>query len=313
MRSLFFAVLVVLFATNALAQPERWPVVVDVADPPARIFAEEGLDNGARQVAAEWEAAAPRIAQQLGLTSPRPVAVYLLHDRSFTAWSRGLLPEWGVGYANWPDGPIALNVGEITAGTKPLALVLRHEISHVYLGQRLEGLRPPTWFVEGVAQAQADEWGFGDTLALVQVASAGALPRLSELVGHFPTGGRRAELAYRISLQAIGELDRRLSDRGGWPALVEATAARGDFDAAFRELVGTPIGVFENELMTKLRGKYGWIAAVAGASTLFTAMTFLFLAGVVRAKLKKRRRLREMEEEEARMAFEEMDRGQQLG
>ncbi len=299
-----FLVAVLLLATavsSATAQgrdrSDPFPVVVDVANPPARILAEPGLEGAAERIARSWVRAARPIADELRL-QPEPVAVYLMHDRSFTRWARGLLPEWGVGYANWPDGPIALNVGAITAGRKPLDVVLRHEISHVYLGQKLQGLRPPTWFVEGVAQHQAAEWGFGDTLALVQVASAGALPRLSELVTRFPAGGARAELAYRISLQALGEIDERLADRGGWVTLVEETVRRQSFREAFESLLGIRIAEFETELSSSLRGRYGWIAAIAGASTLFFGMSLLFLVGLVRTKFRNRRRLREMDREE---------------
>lgn len=305
-----FLVILLAWALPAVAQfqrPDPYPVKRFVDDPPVRILAEKGLEGAADQIAAQWSSAARGIADELGLERPRPVSVYLLQDHTFTRWAQGLLPEWGVGFASWPDGPIALNVGAITGGRKPMSLVLKHEISHVYLGQRLNGVRPPSWFVEGVAQQQAAEWGFGDTMSLVQVASVGALPPLSRLVARFPSGGSQAELAYRVSLQALVEIDRRLADRGGWTVLVERTAQHGDFVAAFESTVGVTLPVFETELMSKLRGRYGWIAAIAGASSTFTLMTLVFLLGVVRAKRKKWRRLREMEEEEARMAFEEWD------
>lgn len=284
-----------------------FPVVRTIESPPARILAQEGLEGAVDRIADVWVDAASDVANELGLDAPRPVAIYVLNDRTFTGWARGLLPEWGVGFANWPDGPIALNVGAITRGVKPLPLVLKHEISHVYLGQRLDGVRPPSWFVEGVAQIQADEWGFGDTMSLVQVASVGALPRLSELVRSFPAGGKRAELAYRVSLRAVNDLDGRLADRGGWPVLVAEVAERGDFLAAFQSTVGMNLPAYETEFMSSLRVRYGWIAALAGATSTFTVMTLLFLMGVWRAKRKKWRRMREMEEEEAAMAFEAWD------
>lgn len=288
-------------AAQTLVPEERedpYPERRFVESPPAVIFAEAHLGGAADEIARRWARAAPEIAADLRLESPRPVAVYLLSGRSFSRWSRGLLPEWGIGFANWPDGPIALDIDGITAGTKSLDVVLRHEISHVYLGQSLAGARPPTWFVEGVAQMQSGEWTLGDTFALVQVASVGALPTLSELAGRFPAGGHPAEMAYRLSLQAVQDLDERLRDRGGWVALVEATARTGRFDLAFEEVVGLRLPAFERELSDRLRGRYGWLAAIAGASTLFTLMSLLFVAGAMRAYWRKHRRLAEMEREE---------------
>lgn len=277
---------------------DPYPEKRTVEFPPALILAEAHLGGAADEIARRWAHAAPEIAAQLGLQSPRPVAVYLLSGRTFSRWSRGLLPDWGIGFANWPDGPIALDIDGITSGAKSLDVVLRHEISHVYLGQSLGGVRPPTWFVEGVAQVQSGEWTLGDTFALVQVASVGALPPLSELAGRFPAGGRPAEMAYRLSLQAVQELDRRLQDRGGWAVLVEATTRTGRFDVAFEEVMGLRLPEFERELSDRLRGRYGWLAAIAGASTLFTLMSLLFVAGAMRAYWRKHRRLAEMEREE---------------
>lgn len=274
-----------------------------VDDPPAFIRAESGLDRVADRVAELWPEAARSVAAGVELREPAPVEVVLLSGDTFRGWARGLLPEWGVGYASWPAGPIAIDVDGVLRGKKTLDEVLRHEISHVYLGQRLEGVRPPRWFVEGVAQAQSGEWRFGDTLGLVQAASTGSLPPLARLGSSFPQGGRAADLAYRVSLQAVLDLDGRLADQGGWRALVSRSSETGRFDVAFEEMVGMRLVEYDAELVGKLRGRYGWIAAVASATTLFSAMTVVFLIGAARSWLRKRRRLREMEEEEARLDF----------
>jgi hypothetical protein len=310
---LLLLVFVWIVLTPAMAQAQTlvhepredpYPQRRVVEHPPAVIFAEAHLGGAADEIARLWARAAPEIAAGMRLQQPRPVAVYLLSGRTFRRWSRGLLPDWGIGFANWPDGPIALDVDGITSGSKSLDFVLRHEISHVYLGQSLQGVRPPTWFVEGVAQLQSGEWTMGDTFALVQVASVGALPSLSEIAGRFPAGGRPAEMAYRLSLQAVQDIDRRTHDRGGWVAVVEAAARTGRFDTAFEDVVGMRLPDFELQLTDRLRGRYGWLAAIAGASTLFTLMSLLFVAGAMRAYARKYRRLAEMEREEHGMEDE---------
>jgi hypothetical protein len=170
----------------------------------------------------------------------------------------------------------------------------------VYLGQRLQGRRPPTWFVEGVAQLQAGEWNFGDTISLVQVASFGGLPRLSLLQAQFPAGGRSAELAYRVSRQAVLDIERQGSGRGGWRAVVEAMAQGQGFSQALVSVVGAGPAEFEAAVDNRLRIRYGWIAGVASASSLFTLMTLLFIVGGIRTRIRARQRLREMEEDEER-------------
>jgi hypothetical protein len=297
--------MLLLISTAVEAQVgDPTPIRRTVAHPPVYVRAEEGLEGLVDEVLRLWPESALMIAEGLGLTELAPVEIVLLKHSTWTRWSRGLLPEWGVGFANWPGGPIAIDAGRAVRDPGRFSQILRHEISHVYLGQRLNGHRPPTWFVEGVAQIQSGDWSFGDTMGLVQVASAGALPPLSRLQASFPVGGRSAQLAYRVSRQAVLEIDRRGAERGGWRAMLGPLAAGESFDSALAAVSGLRMTAFEAAVENRLRIRYGWLVAVASASSLFTFMTLLFVVGAVRARLRTRQRLREMEDEEALLGFD---------
>ena len=140
---------------------------------------------------------------------------------------------------------------------------------------------------------------FGDAIGLVQVASVGALPKLNELHVHFPSGGRPAAMAYRVSRQAVSEIDRIGSDRGGWRTMLDPLAAGTDFATALHDVTGMQPNDFASAVESRLQIRYGWIAAIASATSLFGVMTVLFVIGAARARLRTRRRLREMEAEEA--------------
>ncbi len=292
------AALLCVAVSAGLAAADPTPLRRTLLDPPGWIRAEASLGTAVARVEEVWTEVAGDIAAGLEVDRPAPVEIVLLESETFARWSRGLLPEWGVGFANWPGGPIVLDVGTIARGRKSLAQILGHELSHVYLGQRLEGIRPPMWFVEGVAQAQSGEWRFSDTLGLVGAASTRRLPELNELHDRFPRGGQSAALAYRIAVRAVLELERRFPEQGGWRAVLGAVSRTGRFDLAFAQTYGLRAPVFEREVALRLRYRYGWIAALAGAGSLFSAMTLLFLVGYGRKRLQIRRRLREMEVEE---------------
>jgi hypothetical protein len=300
-----FLILLLFISTAASAQAtDPTPIRRTMSHPPVYVRAEEGLEGLVDEVLRLWPESATMIAADLGLTDLATVEIVLLKHSTWTRWSRGLLPEWGVGFANWPGGPIAIDAGRAVRDPGRFPQILRHEISHVYLGQRLDGRRPPTWFIEGVAQIQSGEWSFGDTMGLVQVASVGALPPLSRLQAGFPVGGRSARLAYRVSRQAVLEIDRRGADRGGWRGMLGPLAAGEPFDSVLAAISGLRLTAFEAVVENRLRIRYGWFAAVASASSLFTFMTLLFMVGAVRARLRTRQRLREMGEEEALHGFE---------
>jgi hypothetical protein len=250
-----------------------------------------------------WPQLAPAVAEGLGLRAPHPVEIVVLSGKTFRSWARGLIPEWGAGFTNWPTGPIVLDADAVSSGNKSLAEILRHELSHAYLGQRVgadAGL--PRWFVEGVAQAQSGEWRWLDTYALVRGAAANDLPALERIRFAFPRGGLAARQAYALSLAAVLSLEDRLREVGGWRALVDAVAKGERFDEAFLRLTHSTVHSFALSFDEGLKSRYGWIAAVTQVASVFTLMTVLFLAGYARTVFRNRRRLAEMEEEESSAA-----------
>ncbi len=246
-----------------------------------------------------WPKLAPPVAQGLGLQAPRPVEIVVLSGATFRPWARGLIPEWGAGFTNWPTGPIVLDADAVSGGAKSLPEILRHELSHAYLGQRVgsnAGL--PRWFVEGVAQAQSGEWRWLDTFALVRGAATNDLPALERIQFAFPRGGSAARQAYALSLAAVLSLEDRLREEGGWRALVDAVAQGERFDSAFLRLSGITVHSFALSFDEGLKSRYGWIAAFTQLASVFLLMTLLFLAGYARTVYRNRRRLAEMEAEE---------------
>jgi hypothetical protein len=182
---------------------------------PRRCDASTRLDGIVDEILRLWPDSSRDVAEGLALDDPAPVEIVVLTSDTWKRWARGLLPEWGVGFANWPGGPIAIDAGRAVRDPVRFPRILKHEISHVYLGQRLNGHRPPTWFIEGVAQVQAGEWNFDDTIGLVQVASVSALPPLSLLHARFPTGGRAAERGRTLLPGEPPGRRRNRSDRAG--------------------------------------------------------------------------------------------------
>ncbi len=279
----------------------------DMGPPWARVRSEAGLEGAIDAVEAMWPGLPQEIAAGVGLDRPRPVEIVLLSGETFGAWSKGLLPEWGVGYARWPHGPIAIDISAASRGPKSLSDILRHELSHVYLGQRVGQARGvPRWFIEGVAQAQAAEWRWSDNFSLMRASVFGRVPSLQRISAHFPAGSGGAGQAYALSLAAVTELDRELADRGGWVALVDATQDLGRFDLALQELTGRTVHTWTEDFDREMGSRYRWIGVLAQLSSVFGLMTVLFLIGVGRAQWRKRRRLAEMEAEESALDMQDL-------
>src|SRR5258705_13142880 len=83
--------------------------------------------------------------------------------------------------------------------------VLRHELAHLALHERL-GDRPPPWFDEGYASVAAREWRREDVLAANLALAVRGAPPLDQLEGSFPGGPVTAHAADALSYRAGVEL-----------------------------------------------------------------------------------------------------------
>ena len=86
--------------------------------------------------------------------------------------------------------------------------------------------------------------------------------------------------------------------------MLEPLSEGTPFAAVLYGVTGLRPNEFEAAVENRLQFRYGWVAAVASATSLFTMMTLLFIVGAARSRLRMRRRLREMEQEESQFGLE---------
>jgi tetratricopeptide (TPR) repeat protein len=138
------------------------------------------------------------IEDTLGYTPPEPIAVILYTNRQFHDVTRA--PSWADGLN---DGRIRVPVQGLQQMTPELAHVLKHELTHSFIGQMTEN-RAPTWLQEGLAQYMEGLRSGGDAQALVEMYDHKEFPPLSAMEGTW-TGldTRQAVLAYAWALATV--------------------------------------------------------------------------------------------------------------
>ncbi len=92
------------------------------------------------------EAEFDEISATLNYVPPEPIGVILYTNQTFTDITRA--PSWS-GALN--DGRLRIPVEGLTTMTNELARVLKHELTHSFVGQKT-GERCPVWLQEGIAQ-----------------------------------------------------------------------------------------------------------------------------------------------------------------
>ena len=138
------------------------------------------------------------IESQLDYTPPDQIGVILYTQQSFADITRA--PGWA-GALN--DGRIRVPVQGLTAVTPELFRVLRHELTHSFIGQKTRG-RAPTWLQEGVAQWMEGRRSRDAAQALVSAYQAKAAPSLGQMEGSWMgLSAEGAAFNYAWSLAAV--------------------------------------------------------------------------------------------------------------
>ena len=106
----------------------------------------EAAPELAHDVLKTLESEFEEISTTLNYTPPEPIGVILYTNETFRDITRA--PSWS-GALN--DGRIRVPVSGLSTMTDELARVLKHELTHSFVGQKTGG-RCPVWLQEGIAQ-----------------------------------------------------------------------------------------------------------------------------------------------------------------
>jgi tetratricopeptide (TPR) repeat protein len=183
----------------------------------------------ARDVLRTLETQYQEISQALDYTPPEPIGVILYTNQTFTDITRA--PSW-VGALN--DGRLRVPVEGLSTVTDELARVLKHELTHSFVGQKSAG-RAPVWLQEGIAQYLEGRRSRGNASAL-----SGAFEKHMEIsLASYETSWMNlprdaAAQAYAWSLAVVetmvnedgmGDVEKILEDLAGGASTEDACRA----------------------------------------------------------------------------------------
>jgi predicted negative regulator of RcsB-dependent stress response len=187
------------------------------------------------------------LESQLDYTPPEPIGVILYTEQSFADITRA--PSWA-GAIN--DGRIRIPVQGLTSVTPELARVLKHELTHSFIGQKSHN-RAPTWLQEGTAQYMEGRRSTESAGALLNAASQGGVPTLASLEGSWLNlSGSSASVAYAWSLAAVESIVQT-GGIGDVSRLLDAIATAPSTETALRDSLHSDYADLQQQTITLLR------------------------------------------------------------
>jgi hypothetical protein len=237
------------------------------------------------------------IARAVGLEQLDTVTVYIAGDEeTYRRLHGGLVPEWGIAYSRRDGREIGIDAGAVLRTPQPLETVIRHELSHIALTERVGGAACPRWFAEGLAMIQSREWGFEDQWGLMSSVWKKSLPSIEDLEGSFPHGAEDATLAYRVSYYAVDELLRRRPE--DLVTLTSFIRDLGDFDRAFLLTFGESPVHYSDRIYVQIVDRYATAAMLMRSMPYWGILSVLVILAYLFKRLRARRKLKEWESQE---------------
>jgi tetratricopeptide (TPR) repeat protein len=205
----------------------------------------------ARDVLRTLEAHFSAIESELSFTPPDSIGVVLYTQQAFADITRA--PGW-VGALN--DGRIRVPVQGLSGVTPELSRVLKHELTHSFVGQKTRG-HAPTWIQEGLAQWMEGKRSGANAGVLAQVFQEGHAPPLGQLEGSWmglPSDEAAyaymwalANIEYIVQTGGMGDMERILDRIGGGSST----------EAALREVLHSDYNDLMQSTAEYLRKTYG--------------------------------------------------------
>jgi alkylhydroperoxidase family enzyme len=226
------------------------------------------IEHGASDAGLAERLLADAVAQDSFPGLPRPRAavriVITATREAFDSLLGGRAPEWGAAFA-LPDRQLVLMQGSrggSDAGDP--RTVLRHELAHLALHERL-GAVPPRWFDEGYASVAAGEVDRITTLTTSIALVARGVPSLDSLSDWFGRSAGTVGEAYALAHTAVAEL-RALDQQRGLDAFFERWHATLSYDQAVRGAYGMTSADFDRRFRSAVRQRFGVLALAANLS-----------------------------------------------
>jgi tetratricopeptide (TPR) repeat protein len=190
------------------------------------------------------------LESQLDYTPPESIGVILYTEQSFADITRA--PGW-VGALN--DGRLRIPVQGLSTVTPELAHVLKHELTHSFVGQKSHS-RAPTWLQEGIAQYMEGRRSASVAAALVDASAQGGVPSLAALEGSWMgLPENSAALAYAWSL-AVVESIVQAGGTSDISRLLDRVATSPSTEAACREALHSSYADLEQQAVAYLKREY---------------------------------------------------------
>lgn len=268
--------------------------------PDATVMVEEPLKGAAEEVFALYPGVKADLEAALGLQVAFVPSILLIGDtRTFSKMAGS---DFVVAFAVPKEKLMVIDYSRMTLSPFSLGVIMKHELCHLLLHQHLKGHRIPRWFEEGIAQWVSE--GIGEMIMdykkprLNQAVLAGNIIPMRALSDFFPADRESLALAYEQSRSFLTYMIEKYGFESIRSILNAVREGKAWEEAVWDALSISPLDL-EAGWRNHLKKQMTWFTYLANNlyQILFFLAALASIIGFVRAYLRKRAYLREMEDD----------------
>ena len=243
----------------------------------------------------------PQATADLGYSTGRKIDIWFCETRKeFERTVNAPIQDWAAGCAYPLQARIVLLDPALSEDRRiDLVRIVEHEITHVIFGLYVEEnlKNVPRWFNEGVAMYVSNDWGYGNYWTILTGTLGNNLIPLFNISEEFPESAYQARLAYAESCSIITFMVKRYGDDSLRGCIRELAKGR-PFDEALASATGADLDWLESRWMKELKKRYKWYYLLSSSVILWGGAILILSIGLMRRKIKNRRKIKEWEEED---------------
>lgn len=260
-----------------------------------------GNEGAAQDIQKMAEEFYPKITGDLGYSTGRKITIWFYDSqKEFKLAANAPVQDWAAGYAYPLHARIVIrNPASLEGRRLNLSRLVKHEITHVifglYIGQNLAYV--PTWFNEGLAMYEAEQWSYGQYWIMLTGALSNSLFPLYELTDGFPTGESQARMAYAQSCSIVNFMVEKYGADSLRECVRLMSEGRG-IDEALAGSIGIDSYWLEKKWLESIKKRYKWISLIGSWTVLWTFIVLIALLAYWRRRVRNRRIIERWEAEE---------------
>jgi hypothetical protein len=265
------------------------------------VYFEPLLESAARDVMRLYPEVRSSLEKTVGWRlRSRPSLMLMGEEKQFRRMAESPLT---IAFAVPQKNIMVINHSRVSRDPVRMANTLKHELCHLLLHENIRGESLPRWLDEGVCQWVSD--GIPDIVmtqrssVLNRAALRGRFIPLRSLANGFPLRDQALILAYEQSKSFVSHVIQE----HGWDAIQEILGRMRDgldVSAAFDRTLGMSLEETEQQWQESVKRRTTWFTYLSYYlyEILFALAAILAMVGFVKAVIRKRKMLREYEDEQ---------------